>query len=276
MGYRPQTRPLADKTQAHSKTDSRSPIAPSHSAAQAALIIFAKAPIPGQVKTRLCPPLTGDEAATLHGSMVLDVLERTRPSTGSGPRAQPRGASGWDRFLACAPSAQHVFFRIMEERYQVSLFSQAGDDLGVRMHDAFRTVFELGYHKAVLIGTDVPSLSSRLVAQALASLSTHDVVLGPALDGGYYLIGLTHPQPDLFAGLPWSSDRVCALTQEKARALQLSLELLPPQRDLDTVEDVLAIVQDLQALSARTAGVLRSLAERIRARNSTEGTKPTP
>jgi rSAM/selenodomain-associated transferase 1 len=262
--------------------------------ALAALVIFAKAPIPGEVKTRLCPPLTSDEAATLHGSMVLDVLERTRPLTlrvtqGSGP--------AWDRFLACAPSAEHVFFRIMEERHHVRVFSQTGDDLGVRMRDAFRTVFDLGYQKAVLIGTDVPSLSGRLVAQALEVLSHHDVVLGPTLDGGYYLIGLTRLQSDLFAELPWSTDRVCVLTQEKARMLQLSLDLLPPQRDLDTVEDVLAIIQEagLSAegsglkksqspalgpqhfLSARTAGVLQSLAERIRARMSqTEEVKRTP
>ncbi|HEV8539891.1 MAG TPA: TIGR04282 family arsenosugar biosynthesis glycosyltransferase [Nitrospiraceae bacterium] len=253
---------------------SRSPIAHGHSAAQAALIIFAKAPIPGQVKTRLCPPLTPDEAATLHGSMVLDVLERTHPST---LRVAQGSRQGWDRFLACAPSSQHVFFSIMEERYGVSLLSQTGNDLGARMCDAFRSIFELGYQKAVLIGTDVPSLSSRLVAQGLSSLATHDVVLGPALDGGYYLIGLKHLEAGLFADLPWSSDRVCELTQEKARALQLSLELLPPQRDLDTVEDVLAVVDDMRALSARTAGVLRSLGERIRARTRpTGGPKGSP
>ncbi len=80
----------------------------------AALVIFAKAPIPGQVKTRLCPPLTPDEAASLHGSFVLDMLERSgrAAKAGAGRNGLPR----LDRFLACAPSAEHVFFKVMEER----------------------------------------------------------------------------------------------------------------------------------------------------------------
>src|SRR5574341_2076570 len=99
----------------------------------AALILFAKAPIPGQVKTRLCPPLTPDEAASLHGSFVLDALERSR------------GIAGLDRFLACAPSADHVFFKIMEERQSVGLMSQVGDDLGARMSHALAAAFAQGY-----------------------------------------------------------------------------------------------------------------------------------
>jgi rSAM/selenodomain-associated transferase 1 len=222
---------------------------------QAALIIFAKAPVPGQVKTRLCPPLTPDEAATLHGSIVLDVLERTR-------------SAPCDRFLGCAPSPDHVFFKIMEERHQVRLLAQTGDDLGVRMREAFRTIFALGYSQAVLVGTDVPSLSKRLITQALDLLTSHDVVLGPALDGGYYLIGLRRLEESLFTDIPWSTDRVCAATQEKARTLQLLLGLLPPQRDLDTVEDVLAILKEDASLSVRTTKVLASLAERIHARHA--------
>src|SRR4029079_318578 len=93
---------------------------------EGALVIFAKAPIPGQVKTRLCPPLTPDEAATLHGSFVLDILERTKIATA-------KLKLPLDRYLACAPSATHVFFKIMEERQSVKLMDQIGDDLGARM-----------------------------------------------------------------------------------------------------------------------------------------------
>src|SRR5512134_3283592 len=102
--------------------------------AESALVIFAKAPIPGQVKTRLCPPLTADEAATLHGSFVLDTLERTRT-------AVVKLRLPLDRYLACSPSSTLVFFKIMEERQAVKLIDQEGDDLGARMNQAFETMF---------------------------------------------------------------------------------------------------------------------------------------
>ncbi len=117
----------------------------------AALVMFAKAPIPGQVKTRLSPDLTADEAATLHGSFVLDTLERTKA-------AASKFNLPIDRFLACAPSSSHVFFRIMEARHGVTLLDQQGDDLGARMHDIFNRLFAQGYQQICLVGTDVPSL----------------------------------------------------------------------------------------------------------------------
>src|SRR6185436_20320798 len=96
----------------------------------AALVIFAKAPIPGQVKTRLCPPLTPDEAATMHGSFVLDTLERTRA-------AVSKFRLSVDRYLACAPSSTLAFFKIMEERHAVRLLDQEGDELDARMNRVF-------------------------------------------------------------------------------------------------------------------------------------------
>jgi rSAM/selenodomain-associated transferase 1 len=248
------------------KPSRQSPIAHRQRAVRAALIIFAKAPIPGQVKTRLCPPLTGEEAATLHGSLVLDVLERTRlPSV--------------DRFMACAPSAAHVFFKILEERHGVRLLTQSDGDLGNRMQEALRAVLGSGYHKALLIGADVPAISGPLLSEALGLLDNHDVVLGPAVDGGYYLIGLTRLVPELFANMPWASDRVCTMTEETARGLQLTTALLPRHRDLDTVQDLLAILDEsgprrgrrgplASSLTKRTEGVLRTLAERLHSRHA--------
>lgn len=233
----------------------------------AALIIFAKAPVPGQVKTRLCPPLTGDEAATLHGSFVIDMLERTKT-------AVAKLKLPLDRYLACAPSSTLVFFQIMEERQSVKLIDQVGDDLGVRMQQAFAALFGKGYQRVLIVGTDVPSLPLDHYQQALALLNTHDVVLGPALDGGYYLIGLTQPRPELFAGIAWSTDRVLAATQEKAAGLGLKTALLPPWRDVDTIEDLKALMdasatdakkpKNEQAFSTRTAGALQHLAKRLR------------
>ncbi|MGH7261546.1 MAG: TIGR04282 family arsenosugar biosynthesis glycosyltransferase [Nitrospiraceae bacterium] len=227
-----------------------------------ALIIFAKAPIPGQVKTRLCPPLTPDEAASLHGSVVLDMLERSR------------GLSSMDRFVACFPSPDHVFFKILEERHGVRLIAQTGEDLGARMASALADIFAQGYRRALVIGTDLPTLPGSLFGEALALLDTHDLVLGPAQDGGYYLIGLRKPAPELFVGIPWSTDRVLALTQTKASAAGLKTALLQVRRDIDTVEDLTALLEDLGGgagaklrggeLSPRTAGVLRLLADRLR------------
>jgi rSAM/selenodomain-associated transferase 1 len=235
----------------------------------AALAVFAKAPVPGQVKTRLCPPLTPDEAATLHGSFVLDTLERTKAAT-----AQFK--LPFDRYLACAPSSTHLFFKIMEERQGVKLIDQIGDDLGTRMNRTFETLFTQGYKHALIVGTDVPSLPLEHYKEALALLDSHDLVLGPALDGGYYLIGLNRPVPDLFTGIPWSTDQVLNLTQEKASTLRLKVALLAPWRDVDTIEDLQALVETCtldakkpkrdQSFSSRTAGALQLIAKRLRSR----------
>ena len=145
--------------------------------ASTALVIFAKAPIPGEVKTRLSPGLTEDEAATLHGSFVLDTLERTKA-------AVQKFKLPVDRFLACAPSSTHVFFKIMEARHGVTLLDQQGDDLGARMAQAFATLFARGYRHIVVVGTDVPSLPLTHYRDAVQSLTRHDLILGPATDGG--------------------------------------------------------------------------------------------
>ncbi len=235
-----------------------------------ALVIFAKAPILGHVKTRLCPPLTPDEAATLHGSFVLDTLERTKAAVG-------RLKLSMDRHLACAPSTTHVFFKIMEERQGVKLIDQVGDDLGARMHQAVETMFSRGYRRTVLIGTDVPTVPLEHFKQALTLLDSHELVLGPALDGGYYLIGMNRTIPELFTNMPWSTDQVLRLTQDRAAQLGLKTALLQPWRDVDTLADLEALVEAYAAetkkpkservFSDRTAGVLQTLAKRLHSRS---------
>jgi uncharacterized protein len=241
-----------------------------HSALSTALIIFAKAPIPGQVKTRLCPPLTPDEAATLHGSFVLDTLERTK-------LAATTLKLPFDRYLACAPAATHVFFKIMEERHGVKVTDQVGDDLGARMNQAFETMFARSYRQVLIIGTDVPTVPLNHFKQALAKLEQSDLVLGPAQDGGYYLIGLTRPAPELFIDIPWSTDQVLGLTQDKAARVGLKTALLEPWRDVDTLADLQALIdangtdskkpKNERTFSSRTAGVLETLAKRLRSRS---------
>lgn len=246
-----------------------SPLASSPQRAEGALVIFAKAPIPGQVKTRLCPPLTPDEAATLHGTFVLDTLERTKAAI-----------SKWrlsiDRFVACAPSASLVFFKILEERHAVRLLEQVGEDLGQRMYRAFADLFGRGYQRVCIVGTDVPTLPLSEYQQAVALLDSHDVVLGPATDGGYYFVGLKGLVPELFTGIPWSTGDVLAATKQKAAALKLTVGFLKEWRDVDLAEDLRALIHDCEqdsrrskqerVFSVRTAGTLQLLGTRLKSR----------
>ncbi|MGH7253538.1 MAG: TIGR04282 family arsenosugar biosynthesis glycosyltransferase [Nitrospiraceae bacterium] len=289
MGYRKHSkRKSLTEDREFQSAYSPSPRAPSPQRASNALIIFAKAPIPGQVKTRLCPPLTPDEAASLHGSFVLDALERSRDEKTPGRVTLNRVPL--DRFVACLPSASHVFFKILAERHGVQLLDQIGEDLGARMAQAFREIFAREYQRVLVVGTDLPSLPGACYTQAFSLLADHDLVLGPSLDGGYYLIGLRRPVPELFVDIPWSTDRVFALTRAKTEAQGLKTGLLPTWRDVDTIEDLMALIQEAgpgdrqgargnreddpatrpsplaPRLSARTAGVLRLLASRLRAR----------
>ena len=235
----------------------------------AALVIFAKAPIPGEVNTRLCPPLTPDEAATLHGSFVLDMLERTKLAIATLQLS-------FHRFLACAPSSELVFFKIMEERQGVRLLDQVGENLGQRLHRTFVDLFAKGYKQVIIVGTDVPTLPLSVYQEAFAMLGRSDVVLGPALDGGYYLIGLTRPAENLFAGVPWSTDQVLAVTQQQAKALGLSVGLTTAWRDVDTIADLQSLIAECRednknpkqnrTFSMRTAGTLQLLETRLKSR----------
>ena len=252
---------------AHRARNSQAPLAVNQQ--EGALVVFAKAPIPGQVKTRLCPPLTSDEAAAVHGSFVLDTLERTRAAVSKFRLAV-------DRYLACAPSSALVFFKVMEERQAVRLLDQEGEELGTRMNRVFETLFARGYGRVVIVGTDVPSLPLESYQQAWQLLDRYDVVLGPALDGGYYVVGLKKAAPALFQDIPWSTDRVLTLTKEKAAGLGLDVGLLREWRDVDTIDDLKALIdasrldarkpKQEQSFSTRTAGTLQLLAQRLRSR----------
>ncbi|MBX3235753.1 MAG: TIGR04282 family arsenosugar biosynthesis glycosyltransferase [Nitrospiraceae bacterium] len=236
-----------------------------------ALVVFAKAPVPGQVKTRLCPPLTSDEAATLHGSFVLDQLERTKA-------AITKFKLPVDRFVACSPSSAHVFFKILSARHNVGLLDQTGDDLGTRMEQVFADLFARGYQRIVLVGTDVPNLPLTHYRQAFDLLQQHDVVFGPAQDGGYYLLGLRKPVPQLFRGIPWSTDQVLARSDQQAAEAGVSRARVPVWRDVDTLDDLNILIDDAaadrkrpkgeQLFSSRTAGALELTGKRLRERRT--------
>jgi rSAM/selenodomain-associated transferase 1 len=115
---------------------------------------------------------------------------------------------------------------------------QEGADLGARMSNAFDEAFRRGAGRVALVGSDVPRLSRDDVRAALGSLADHDLVLGPAHDGGYYLVALRARRPPLFEGIAWGTASVLAATLEKAAALGLTVRVLEERRDVDTVEDL--------------------------------------
>ena len=188
------------------------------------LIAFAKVPRPGRVKTRLAAAIGDTEAASLYRVMGRRVLD---------------GVRGGDYRLVAYidPANELARARDWLGETGIDFKPQAGDDLGERLADAFRREFQRARHVCA-IGTDAPAVDRRVVERAFTELSNNDLVLGPALDGGYYLIGLSGYQPELFRGVPWSTERVMAETLARARALVLRTATLEPLPDIDTVEDL--------------------------------------
>jgi rSAM/selenodomain-associated transferase 1 len=189
--------------------------------------VFLKAPRPGEAKTRLVPAIGPDAAAALYRALAEAVVERTRPRSGE-----------YERIL---------FFTPPEARAELqawlpgeALVAQEGADLGARMAAAFDACFARGAERAAIVGSDVPGLASEDVAAALDALADHDLALGPALDGGYYLIALGQPRPALFQGIAWGTASVLPATMERAAALGLTVRVLEPRRDVDTLDDLRA------------------------------------
>ncbi len=190
-----------------------------------AVIIFAKAPVAGFVKTRLNPVLSSDRSAQLHKLLVCHVL------------SQSQGVADADPYLYCAPSCEHPFFASLRERFSIVLRKQMGIDLGARMRQAFTEILS-SHSQGILVGTDLPELSSEILIEAQNSLAGEaDVVFVPTEDGGYGLIGLKQVHHFLFEHIPWGSRSVMAVTLQRASMHALTVKQLAPMRDLDTPED---------------------------------------
>jgi rSAM/selenodomain-associated transferase 1 len=189
------------------------------------LIIFVKAPRLGTVKTRLQPQLTPEQSLALYRAMAEDLVAKFYEVTEFDLQIHfwpPNGREEMQRWLG-----DDLVFTAQEE-----------GDLGRKMHRAFAHVFQLGYQKAVIIGSDLPAISRFHIQEAFRRLETHDAVLGPTDDGGYYLIALKSLHPELFANVPWSTDAVMKQTLENARRANLCIAHLKPEADLDTFSDV--------------------------------------
>jgi uncharacterized protein len=200
---------------------------PTWLAGQTVLIIFAKEPTPGQVKTRLCPPLSPQAAARLYGQFLEDVLE------------EMAGLPHITVALAYTPDAARPFFQNLAPP-DLHLVAQAGDDLGERLQQAFAWGFAQGADTVLIRNSDSPDLPGLLVLEAQEALERDraQVVLGPCPDGGYYLVGLKTPQPQLFQGINWSGPAVLAETLALAGRRGLTVHLLPPWLDIDTFADL--------------------------------------
>jgi hypothetical protein len=203
-----------------------------------ALFVMAKDPRAGQVKTRLCPPLTAKMAARLYECFLLDVLDLVA------------GLPGVDPVVAFSPpEAREEFSRLTGGRFL--LIPQQGADLGERLESSFRILFQQGYDRVAAVSTDSPDLPAEYLKEAFSRLGDARVVLGPCPDGGYYLIGLTGPVPELFRDMPWSTDRVIPETDARARGMGLTLSYLPVWHDVDTGADLDRLVRELTGIGRR-------------------------
>lgn len=187
--------------------------------------VFAKAPTPGRVKTRLAADV-GDARAT-------EIYRTLGRSTVDGLRGE-----AWHLVVYVAPPDPEAFDAVRAWLGDdVELRPQSDGDLGRKMARALEELLEEA-HEALVVGTDIPGIDAEVVDGALSSLEDHDLVVGPATDGGYYLIGMSEPRPNLFHDMAWSTDAVLSETLRRADAQNLRVALLEPRTDVDTVHDL--------------------------------------
>lgn len=201
------------------------------------VIIFTRYPQPGETKTRLIPLLGPDGAASLHRRLAEQTVDKALLI------AKHRNISLEVRYEGGSRAAMEQWLT-----RDFILREQPDGDLGHRMEQTFQEAFDSGYGRVVLVGTDIPGLSSTILENALDHLHHSDLVLGPARDGGYYLIGLRKPCAQLFEGVPWGTATVLEATVRTARRLAFSVVLLKPLQDLDRPEDLDHFSQDLRTL----------------------------
>jgi rSAM/selenodomain-associated transferase 1 len=185
------------------------------------ILVFAKAPVAGRAKTRLIPALGAEGAAALQGALIRHTLRTALNSDG-------------EVVLWCHPDPSHPEFARYAKQ-GIACRTQEGADLGERM---FNAAANFADGPVVIIGTDCPDLPSADLNRTLTLLATHQAVLGPALDGGYYLLGLQRAHRALFDGIEWGTDRVLGQTRDRLRRLGWSWSELAPRRDIDRPEDL--------------------------------------
>jgi len=192
------------------------------------LILFAKAPVVGYVKTRLIPDYSPSQACVIH----QQLLEYSLAMLADQPAV--------DVVLYCAPDQQHSYFQSLQDLYNIKLEDQPPGNLGQKMSTVLSQAL-LNYKKVVLIGSDIPAINQQYVSKAFAVLDQSPVVIGPAEDGGYVLVGLTAPMPRMFDDIAWGEANVLQQSMEKLQPeIPVLLETL---WDVDRPEDVARFLQ---------------------------------
>lgn len=209
--------------------------------------IFAKPPVECQVKTRLTPSIPPGIAARLQLCMVLDTVQAAKAAR-TGPVILY-----WASDSEKGSFADHLGLEVRHQK---------GADLGERLAGALDELLA-GADRAVVIGSDCPDLGPGRIQEAFAALADADLVIGPAGDGGYYLIGLKRPSPELFRGISWSSSRVLAETIERAERLGLRTHRLEPLDDLDTPDDLVRFLARRSVADAVTGEGTEALLRQI-------------
>lgn len=200
---------------------------------QGRLLVFCKAPLPGEVKTRLARSIGAGTACEVHQQLAQHTLQTVT-------RHALAPVQLW-----CAPNCAHDFFSQCQQQYAVELREQGEGDLGARMARAFADTLHSASF-AVIIGTDCPALNQDYLAQAFAALEQgQDAVIGPAEDGGYVLLGLRQPQPAIFEDIEWGSAEVLQQTLQRLRG---SVHCLPTLWDVDQIDDLRRLRDSADAL----------------------------
>ncbi len=188
-------------------------------------MVLAKEPMPGCVKTRLAADLGADSAARLYRRLAEATVRAATPRDGA-----------WDLLVAFTPASARLQMSLWLG--DVPLWPQPEGDLGTRLRSAVVESLARGAHAVALVGSDLPGLTRETLEEAFDALERADLVLGPALDGGYYLLALRQPHAGLFEGIAWSTSTVREQTEERARSAGLRVHTLSPLRDVDTLEDL--------------------------------------
>ncbi len=191
------------------------------------ILVLARAPVPGQVKTRLHAVLSPARATALHRRLLRHVLAVTCDA-GLAP-------------VTLVGSAPHPWLRELARRHATGFCLQGEGDLGARMAAALAGALDEGARGGLLLGADCPEMDETWLAEALALLDRGDTLLGPARDGGYVALGLCRPAPFLFAGMPWGSERVLALSRARLRQAGWRWREMPALGDVDRPEDLVRL-----------------------------------
>jgi uncharacterized protein len=186
------------------------------------IMVFLRQPEKGKVKTRL--------AASIGDDRALEIYQRLLDHTLATVSVMPFDKQAW---FADGPPGNTAL-----ERLGFKILAQRTGDMGARMSHAFSQAFAAGYRSVVIVGTDCPGLNADLLNEAFDLLATHDVVIGPADDGGYYLLGMRGPFLKLFDGIRWSTDEVAKETERICLDNKLSYIMLRPLGDIDREEDL--------------------------------------